>query len=93
LKVTNPHKEFLVCIYASKEGLVGLIIHEGHVISYDSIKPKSHDEKYPLYDLEFTFIVHNLKMWWHYLLGKKILLKIDNVSLKRFFDQKHLNAR
>jgi hypothetical protein len=93
LKVADPHKDFVVCTDASKEGLGGVLMQEGHVIAYESRKLKYHEENYALHDLEFTVIVHALKMWRHYLLGNKFLLKKDNVSLKHFFDQKHLNAR
>jgi hypothetical protein len=68
-------------------------MQEGNVIAYESRKLKSHEENYALQDLEFTDIVHALKMWGHYLLGNKFLLKTNNVSLKHFFDQKHLNVR
>ena len=32
-------------------------------------------------------------MWRHYLLGKKITLMTDHISLKYFFSQTYLNAR
>ena len=32
-------------------------------------------------------------MWRHYLLGRKFLLKIDNIGLKYIFDQHNLNGR
>jgi hypothetical protein len=34
LKVAYPHKDFVVCIDASKEGLGGILMQEGHVIAY-----------------------------------------------------------
>ena len=38
-------------------------------------------------------IIHALKMWRHYLMGRKFLLKTDNMSLKYLFDQPNLNVR
>ena len=38
-------------------------------------------------------IIHALKMWRNYLMGKKFLLNIDSMSLKYLFDQQDLNAR
>ena len=32
-------------------------------------------------------------MWRHYLMGRKFLLKIDNINLKYVFDQPDLNVR
>jgi hypothetical protein len=68
-------------------------MQDGYVISYESWKLKCHEENYAHHDLEFTAIVHALKMWKHYLLGKKFLLKTNNVSLKHFFSQNHLNSK
>lgn len=92
-KITNPHKDFVVCTDASKEGLGGVLLHDGHVICYESHKLKVHENNYAIHDLELTTIVHALKMWRHCLLGRKFLLKTDNIILKYFFDQKNLNAR
>jgi hypothetical protein len=93
LKVADPHKYFVVCTDASKEGLGGVLMQEGHVVAYESRKLKSHEENYAPHDLEFTAIVHALKMWRHYLLGNKFLLKTDNVSLKHFFLSKALKCQ
>ena len=38
-------------------------------------------------------MVNSLKMWRHYLLGKKFELIIDLQSLKYLFEQPLLNAR
>jgi hypothetical protein len=32
LKIANPNKDFLVCTYSCKEGLIGVLTEEGHVI-------------------------------------------------------------
>jgi hypothetical protein len=53
---------------------------------------KTHETNYAMHDLELITIVHSLKMWQHYLLGRIFLLKIDNISLEYFFDQQNLNA-
>ena len=54
---------------------------------------KEHEKNYPMHDLELASIIHALKMWRHYLMGRKFLLKIDNMSLKYLFEQPDLNAR
>ena len=40
----DPYKDFVVCIDASKEDVKGVLLYEGHVISYESRKLKA-DEK------------------------------------------------
>jgi len=54
---------------------------------------KLHEKNYAKHDLELIAIVHALKMWRHYLLGRQFLLKIDNIGLKYLFDQHSLNGR
>jgi hypothetical protein len=84
LKITNPHKDFVVCIDASLEVLWGVLLQHDYLVSYESWKLKSHENNYATHDLELITIVHALKMWWHYLLGRIFLLKADNISLKYF---------
>jgi hypothetical protein len=45
------------------------------------------------HDLELAAIVHALKMWRHYLLGRKFVLMTDHYGLRYLFDQPKLNAR
>jgi hypothetical protein len=45
------------------------------------------------HDLELVSIVHALKMWRHYLLGRKFVLMIDHCGLRYLFGQPKLNAR
>ena len=45
------------------------------------------------HDLELAAIIHALKMWRHYLLGRRFVVVSDHSGLKYFFDQLNLNAR
>ena len=83
---------FFVCMDASKEGIGGVLLQNDHAICYESQKLKEHEKNYPMNDLELAAIIHALKMWRHYLMGRKFLLKTDNMSLKYLFDQPDLNA-
>jgi hypothetical protein len=65
----------------------------GHVICYESIKLKEHEINYATHDLELEIIVHALRMWRHYLMGRKIELRIDHSGLKYLFEQLTLNDR
>jgi hypothetical protein len=93
LKIADPEKYFLVCIDACKEGLGGVLMQEGHVINYESRKLNEHEKHYVTHDLELVTIVHALKMWRHYLLGRRFVLMTDHSGMKYLFDQPHLNAR
>jgi hypothetical protein len=93
LKITDPNKDFLVCTYAYKEGLIGILMQEEHVIFYESRKLNEHEINYVTHDLELPAIVHALKMWRHYLLGRIFFLMTDQYGLRYLFDQPKLNDR
>jgi hypothetical protein len=63
------------------------------VICYESQKLNEHEVNYVTHDLELVAIVHALKMWRHYLLGRKFVLMTDHCGLQYMFDQPKLNAR
>jgi hypothetical protein len=46
-----------------------------------------------MHDLELLAIVYALKVWRHYLVGRKFELKIDHCGLQHIFMQSDLNAR
>ena len=93
LKVAYPYKDFIVCVDASREGLSGFLTKEGHMICYESQKIKEHERNYVTHDLELAAVIHTLKMWRHYIMGKKFLLLTDNSGVKFLFSQPDLNAR
>ena len=86
LHIVDPDGDFVVCMDGSKEGLIGALLKNDHVIYYESWKLKEHEKNYPMHDIEIAAIIHALKMWRHYLMGRKFLLKTDNMSLKYLFD-------
>eukprot|EP00253_Pinus_taeda_P019573 PITA_19573 len=93
LSIADPKKDYTVCTDASKEGVGGVLMQEGKLVAYESRKLKEHEQKYSVYDLELTVVVHALKMWHHYLLARKFLLWTDHHSLTSYFSQPTLNAR
>jgi hypothetical protein len=70
LKIVDPNESFVVCTDACKEGLRGFLTQNGHVIGYESRNLKEHERNYATHDLELAPIVHALRMWRHYLMGK-----------------------
>jgi hypothetical protein len=92
LKVPDMDANFLVCTGASKEGLGGVLMQDGPVIAYISRKMRRHEENYATHDLELLSIVYSLKIWIHYLVGRKFELKTDHCGLQHIFTQSDLNA-
>ena len=93
LKIANPEVDFLICTDAWKEGLGGVLMQGGNVVCYESQKLNEHEVNYVTHDLELATIVHALKMWRHYLLGRKFVLMTYHYELQYLFDQPKLNAR
>ena len=78
---------------ACKEGFGGVPSQNGFVICYESRKLKEHERHYATHDLELETIVHALRKWRHYLMGKRFELRTDHNGQKYLFDQPTLNAR
>jgi hypothetical protein len=93
LNIADPNESFVVCTDACKEGIGGILTQNGHVIGYVSRKLKEHERNYATHDLELASIVHTLRMWRHYLMGKKFELRTDHIGLKYLFEQPTSNAR
>jgi hypothetical protein len=68
-------------------------MQNGHVIGYESINLNEHERNYATHDLEITSIFHTLKMWRHYLMGKRFEFRTDHIGLKYIFEQPTLNSR
>ena len=54
---------------------------------------KDHEKNYATHDLELAAIVHALRMWRHYLMGRIFELRTYHYGVKYLFDQPTLNAR
>ena len=91
LKIDDIDKEYIVCTYASYEGLGGLLMQDEHLVFYESQKLKEHEKNYPTLDIELATVVHAFKMWKHYLMGSKFILKIDYHILRYLFEKPNLN--
>jgi hypothetical protein len=93
LNIVDANKKFRVCTDFCKEGLRGVLIQEGHAIFYEYRKLNEHEINYVTHDLELVSIVHALKMWRNYLLGRRFFLMTDHSGLRYLFDQTKFNAR
>ena len=68
-------------------------MQEDRVVTYTSRQLRSHEQNYPVHDLELAAVVYALKLWRHYLYGEKCKIFTDHKSLKYFFTWKELNMR
>jgi hypothetical protein len=82
-----PDMEKLFSIYydASGQGLGCVFMQDGHVVAYASRQLRNHEAHYLTHDLELVVVVHALKIWKHYLMGKMCELNMDHKSLKCIF--------
>jgi hypothetical protein len=93
--LTMPDMERPFSIYcdASDQGLGCVLMQDGHVVAYASRKLRKHEEKYLIHDFELAAVVHALKIWRHYIIGKRSEVYSDHKSLKYIFTQPDLNLR
>jgi hypothetical protein len=93
LRLTYLNEYFMVCSDACKEGLGGVVSQNGFVMCYESRKLKEHKKNYSTHDLELATIIHALRKWRNYLMGRRFELRTDHNGMKYLFDQPTLNAR
>jgi hypothetical protein len=75
-----PDMEKSCSIYcdASGKGLGCVLMQDGHVVAYASWKLRNHELHYLTHDLELAVVVHALKIWRHYLMGKRCELYMNH---------------
>jgi hypothetical protein len=75
------------------QGLVCVLMQDGHVVAYASWQLRKHEAHYLTHDLELAVVVHALKIWRRCLMGKRCELYTDHKSLKYISTQSNLNLR
>ncbi|GKF12285.1 putative reverse transcriptase domain-containing protein [Tanacetum coccineum] len=93
LALPDEPKDFVVYYDASGIGLGCVLMQIGKMIAYTSRQLKIHKENYTTHDLELGAVMFALKIWRHYLYGKKSVIYTDHKSLHHIFSQKELNMR
>jgi hypothetical protein len=68
-------------------------MQDGHVVAYASRQLRKQEVNYLNHDLELATVVHALKIWSHYLMGKRCELYTNHKSLMYIFTQSNLNLR
>jgi hypothetical protein len=85
LVMPDMEKPFSIYCDASGQGLGCVLMQDGHVAAYASRQLRKHEVHYPTHDLELAAVLHALKIWMHYLMGKRCELYTDHKSLKYIF--------
>jgi hypothetical protein len=95
LILVMPDMENPFSIYCdmSGRGLGYVLMQDGHVVAYASRQLRKHEAHYPTHNLELAVVVYAIKIWRHYLTGKRCELYTDHKSLKYIFTQSNLNFR
>nr|GEU54671.1 putative reverse transcriptase domain-containing protein [Tanacetum cinerariifolium] len=93
LALPDGPKDFVVYCDASGLRLGCVLMQRGKVMAYASRQLKIYEKNYTTHDLELGVVVFALKIWRHYLYGKKSVIYTDHKSLQHIFNQKELNMR
>jgi hypothetical protein len=84
LVMPNMEKSFSIYCDASGQGLGSVLMQDGHMVVYASHQLMKHEVNYPTHDLMLAVVVHALKIWRHYLLGKRCELYESQESKVHF---------
>ena len=63
-------------------------MQEGHPLTFTIYPNKGKSFKNPIYEKEMFAILHVLKQWHSYLIGRNFKVKYDHDSLKYFWEQR-----
>ncbi|GKA92164.1 putative nucleotidyltransferase, ribonuclease H, partial [Tanacetum coccineum] len=78
---------------ASDFAIGGVLMQDGHPIAFESRKLNETERKYTVQEKEMTAVVHCLRIWRHYLLGSRFVIKMDNIATSYFQTQKKLSPK
>ncbi|GJW24893.1 putative reverse transcriptase domain-containing protein, partial [Tanacetum coccineum] len=76
LALPEGMEDFMVYYDASLKGYGAMLMQREKVIAYVSQQLKTHEENYTTHDLELGAVVFALRLWRHYLYGKKSAIEL-----------------
>ena len=82
LTTLNFTKTFIVECYASGNRIGSFLMQEGRPLAFEIQQLKGKDLHKPIYEKEMMTILHALKKWHPYLIGRNFKVKTDHDSLK-----------
>ena len=84
LRLPDFEKDFEVQMDVSDFSIGGVLMQEGHPVAYESHKLQDRERRYLVHEKEMMVVVHCLRTWRHYLLGKPFVVKMDNIATSYF---------
>jgi hypothetical protein len=75
-------KTFIVEYDSLEHGIGIVLMQEGRPLSFESSQLKGKNLLKPIYKKEMLTILHAIKKWYPYLIGRHFKVKIDHNSLK-----------
>jgi RNase H-like domain found in reverse transcriptase/Integrase zinc binding domain len=91
----NPRKDFEITTDASEEDMaIGAVLtQDGHPVAFESHKLNEHEKNYPVHDKEALAIMHALRTWRPFVIGRTTKVWTDHRSLVHLKTQPRLNQR
>ena len=82
--LTTPDftKTFVVECDSLGNGIGVVLMKEGRSIDFESRPIKGNDLHKPIYEKEILELLHALKQWWPYLIGRNFKVKTDHDNIK-----------
>nr|GEW28756.1 hypothetical protein [Tanacetum cinerariifolium] len=93
LRLPDVTMPFKLHTDASDFAIGGVLMQDGHPIAFESRKLNETERKYTVQEKEITAVVHCLRIWRHYLLGLRFVIKTDNIAMSYFQTQNRLSPK
>ena len=97
LQLADQSRDYIVTTDAS-DFAMGAVLSQvwddgEHPVAFESRKMNPAEQNYPTHERELLAVIHALRTWRHYLLGRRFIIVTDHHSLKFLQTQPQLSRR